>query len=42
MFVDEGLDFGRKKSILDKRGGIVVLRGEEDDKEEFEVFLREV
>ena len=39
---DERLDFGGEKGISDKGGGVVVFGGEEDDKEELEVFLCEV
>jgi hypothetical protein len=36
------LDFGGEEGVADERGGVVVFRGEEHDKEEFEVFLCEV
>ena len=36
------MDFGGEEGIADERGRVVVFGGEEDDKEEFEVFLCEV
>jgi hypothetical protein len=36
------LDFGGEEGVADERGGVVVFGGEEDDKEEFEVFLCEI
>jgi hypothetical protein len=33
------LNFGGEEGVADERGGVVVFGGEENDKEEFEVFL---
>jgi hypothetical protein len=36
------LNFGGEEGVADERGGIVMFGGEEDDKEEFKVFLGEI